>query len=626
MELYKGDAASFIEEATRNKIASDLTEAYFNYFGFMPEQNEQRSWRNSLRALKDVFADAGLSNQGVSLEYLLPFCSRRLDCMVTGRDEANAPEALIIELKQWESTKPCVDENEVLTYLNGEETQVPHPSVQVGEYKRYLKNFVEVFYSKDPINLDSCVYLHNYEFEKNDPILDKKKFANPLSDSPLYGQNDFSKLSDFVSRRVSHGEGVTILQKIDASKKRPSVKLMDAAYDTIHANPTFILLDDQMVVYDHVKALVLQGVADKTKKHVIIVHGGPGTGKSVIAVNLCGELNREHKWANYVTSSKAFATCLRKSVGKDAGQLVTYTNGYVHQADELDCLIVDEAHRLRERAPASGSFYHSADYSGKLQIEEIFDACRVAVFFIDDDQVVKPGEVGTSSYIRQHAEERGYEVWERTLEIQFRCGGDNAYLKWLENTLDIRRTANPILEKTDAFDFRIFSSPEEMENLLKEKIAEGFTARLVSGFVFKWSNAKVQSKDQLPCDVVIGDWKRPWNLRKPVEGLPDNSLWANKPSGFGQVGCVYSAQGLEFDYVGVIFGNDIVYSFDKGEWIAMPMNNCDSNLKTLRDNPAEYLRLVKNVYRVLMSRGLKGCYVYFMDKETEKFVKSRIGK
>jgi DUF2075 family protein len=621
MQLYSGTAQEFILDATRNKIAADLTKAYFDYYGFMPEQGERRSWQNSLRALKDVFQDADLDQQGVSLEYMLPFCSKRLDCMVLGRNTKNEDSALIVELKQWESTKPCPDENEVLTYLNGSLEELQHPSYQVGNYRRYLQSFVEVFYQNQPINLSSCVYLHNYEFEKNDAILDKK-FSSIIKDSPLFGLSDFSRLSKLVKDTVSYGEGVSLLKRVNGSAKHPSRKLMDAAYDSIHANPDFILMDDQAVVFDHVIALVNSGITDKTKKHVIIVHGGPGTGKSVIAINLCGQLNKEHKWAEYVTSSRAFASCLRKNVGSDAARLVRYTNSYVHQADLIDCLVVDEAHRLREKAPAS-SFWASHDFSGKLQIEEIIDACRVAVFFVDDDQVVKPDEVGNSDYIRKHAEERGCEVWERTLEIQFRCNGDEAYLKWLENTLDIRRTANPILELNGKYDFQIMNSPEEIEAALKQKMAQGNTARMVAGFVFPWSKKVATGTDDLPQEVKIGNWSRPWNLRKPVEGLPDSSLWANNPKGFGQVGCVYSAQGLEFDYIGVIFGKDIMYSFEQGKWIPHPENSSDFYLESVKSDPETFERLIKNVYRVLMSRGLKGCYVYFMDPETEKFVKSR---
>lgn len=611
----------FIQETTCNMIASDLSNAYFNYFGFYPSDNERRSWHNSLRAIKDVFQSSCLNNQGVSLEFFLPLSSKRLDCMVTGRNEEDKESALIIELKQWEETKSCDSNNEIITWLNGNMEEILHPSAQVKGYKDYLQSFVEEFYKQNPIKLDSCVYLHNYEFIKNDPILDHK-FDQIINDSPLFGQNDFDKLTQYVKKEISHGEGMSILKKINQSKKKPSKKLLDEAYNTIHSNPTYTLIDEQQIVYDHVITTIKKALTNNSKKHVIICKGGPGTGKSVIAINLLAELTKKGKWAEYVTGSASFTQSYKKAIGGNAKNLFRYTNSYVEQADTIDCLIVDEAHRLREKAPAGGFF--SRVYSGKPQVQEIIDACHVAVFFIDDEQQVKPDEIGTSKYIKDHALSLGCDVWEEELQVQFRCSGNDGFVQWLDNTLALRRTANVMLEKRKDFDVQIFDDPKSMEDALRVKMAEGNTARIASGFIFKWSTE--ENKDgTMPLDVVIGNYMRPWNLRKQKAGMPASTLWAYNPKGFDQIGCIYSCQGFEFDYIGIIFGNDIFYDFDKGDWIPKREHCFDLSIKRVHDDE-KYMKLVKNIYRVLLSRGMKGCYIYFIDKNTERFVKSRMLK
>jgi DUF2075 family protein/phage repressor protein C with HTH and peptisase S24 domain len=212
---------------------------------------------------------------------------------------------------------------------------------------------------------------------------------------------------------------------------------------------------------------------------------------------------------------------------------------------------------------------------------------------------------------------------EYELEAQFRCNGSDAFVSWINNTLGIRRTAHVIWDQHEEFDFKIFSSPLELENAIRNKVARGFTGRVTAGFCWDWSlpNEDGTLKD----DVIVGDYKRPWDAKPEAKrlapGIPKASLWAYDPNGINQVGCVYTAQGFEFDYAGVIFGEDVVYDFDKQEWIGNPAKSSDSVVKRSKNKFAE---LVKNTYRVLLSRGMKGCYVHFMNKDTERFFKSRI--
>ncbi len=619
MQLYRGSASSFIETTKQNQIALKLKEAFFNHFGFYPSVNEEMSWRNSLRAIKDVFADCGFNEQGVALEYFLPSTSLRLDCMITGKDKDNKESAVIIELKQWQSTKRCDSENEVVTRLAEGMKEVLHPSFQVNRYKEYFKEFYEVFYEDNPINLTACSYLHNYSYEENDPILDKK-FEDILDKAPVFSLDEFDNIKDYIFEKVSYGEGITTLDRINDSKKRPSKKLMDTVSNTIKSHSEYFLLEEQQIVYDKVFECIKHGV-NQHRKQVLIIEGGPGTGKSVICLNLLADLLRQNYWAEYVTGSKAFTETLRKIAEND--DLFRYTHNYANfdLKEKRDVLLVDEAHRLRK---TSSSRFMKTD--GKTQVEEIVNASDVAVFFVDNNQVVKPNEIGSADYIEEEAKRLNCIIWKERLQAQFRCSGNEGFVNWVNNTLDIQRTANVMLEPKEMdYDFKIFDNPQSMEDALKDKMSEGFTARICAGFAWPWTQYSING--QLQNDVIIGEYRRPWNASDQCRGLdksiPKQALWATKDGGFNQIGCIYTAQGFEFDYVGVIFGPDMKYDFDSQQWEGHPENCYDA--ATLKRSP-DYLKMIKNVYRVLLSRGIKGCYIYFCDKDTERFFKTRIIK
>jgi hypothetical protein len=234
---------------------------------------------------------------------------------------------------------------------------------------------------------------------------------------------------------------------------------------------------------------------------------------------------------------------------------------------------------------------------------------------------VRPGEVGSSGSILKQAEDGGARVFDYKLEAQFRCSGSDGFINWVNNTLEIERTANVLWNLGDRYDFRIVDSPEELERMIQAKAGEGHTARLVAGFCWPWSGPSQDGT--LVNDVQVGSFRRPWNARsgagRLAPDIPPESLWANDPRGAKQIGCIYTAQGFEFDYVGIIVGPDLVYRHGKG-WIGNPSASHDTVVKRSKD---KFLELVKSTYRVLFTRGIKGCYVHFMDKETEQYFSSR---
>ena len=621
MRLYAGMSEDFIRETARNQIAERLRDAFFKYYRYNPPPAEVNSWRNSLRAMKDILELASLHDHGILLEYQLPLSSKRLDCIVCGRDSQESDQAVIVELKQWDKCDSAEPDKLVRSWVGGQQRDLLHPSVQVGQYREYLEDTHPAFHEDPaPIRLSACSYLHNYIVRRTDPIL-APKFKDVLQANPLFDADGAERLGTYLVQRLKNGGGRPVMQRVEASRFRPSRKLMDYVSTTIKSHSPWILLDEQLVVFERIRTTVKSGMFGR-RKQVVIVRGGPGTGKSVLAINLMSELLREGRNAHYATGSRAFTETLWKIVGRRSQATFKYFNSYSRgEFNEIDVLICDESHRIRE---TSNSRYMKRERrSTKAQVRELLDVAKVAVFFIDDRQIVRPNEIGSTTHILKHAEDVGAEISEYELEVQFRCSGSDGFVNWVDNTLAVRRTANVIWDGADGFDFRILNSPTELETAIRHRAGAGFTARVAAGFCWRWS--KPLPDGRLVDDVVIGDYRRPWDAkpgsRRLAPGIPSASLWATDPNGIDQIGCVYNIQGFELDYVGVIWGKDLRYDLDAQEWVGDKKESADSVVKRSKD---KFVDLVKNTYRVLLSRGMKGCYVYFMDKDTERFVRSRI--
>lgn len=623
MQLYAGSIQDFVSDTLQNQIAIKLDSAFFDYYGHHPSDAEIRSWRSSLRATKDVFEFSGFDDHGILLEYQLPLTSKRLDCMICGRDKEGRDNSVIIELKQWETAQVSEVSDHVLTWVGGANRDVLHPSVQVGQYKLFLEDNHSAFFEKDPIMLHACAYVHNYVPTEQDALF-ASQYASYLNSYPVYCERDVKHLSTFLKDKLDRGNGMPILQRIQDSKYGPSKRLLDEVVRVVCENKRYILLDDQLLAFDRVMNLVKQGAANE-KKSVIIVNGGPGTGKSVVAINLLAELSRMGKNAQYATGSKAFTESLRKSLGPSAKSQVKYFNSYAKaDVNSIDVLVADESHRIRVN---SNNRFTKKEFRSTIpQIEELIRVAKVPVFFIDDKQNVRPGEIGSSNYIRENAQRLGCDVHEYNLAIQFRCQGSDKFVQWVNMTFGIKDTDQVIWRSKDAeFDFKIVKTPQELYKKIKEKNdLEPNSARLVAGFCWPWSEPKADGT--LAKDVVIGDFAMTWegkeiNGRRLAPSVPPASLWPYDPRAVDQIGSIYTIQGFEFDYVGVIIGTDFIYNFNTNKWEGHPENSSDITVKRSHD---KFLDLVKNTYRVLLSRALKGCYVYFVDKETEKFVRSRI--
>jgi DUF2075 family protein len=293
--------------------------------------------------------------------------------------------------------------------------------------------------------------------------------------------------------------------------------------------------------------------------------------------------------------------------------LFTGSGSYTEtEANSFDSLIVDEAHRLNEK---SGMFQNL----GENQIKEIIASAKFSVFFIDENQRVTFKDIGEKAEIRKWAEACGANVQEMVLESQFRCNGSDGYLAWVDNVLDIRKTANPTLEDVD-YEFSVCDSPNALRDLILERNKINNRSRMVAGYCWDWVSQKAPGL--MDIEIPVGNFRAKWNLQT------DGNLWILKPESVTEIGCIHTCQGLELDYIGVILGPDLIVRNGILQTHADKRSKMDSSIKgykkLLKEDAAEAQKraaeIIKNTYRTLMTRGRKGCFVYSVDPETNRYL------
>lgn len=617
MLLYRASADALRSHAQAGRLAAQLAEQYAFAMGRRAADSEVRSWERSLPVLAEDLRDAGLGQVEVLAEYQIPLTSKRVDAVLAGvHPRTGKPSYVLVELKQW-SQAEAHEEADDLCYVEAYGRHpVLHPSEQVRRYCAFLTDFTRALeHEEDPIA--GVAYLHNAtEFG----VSSLRALAED-EHGRLFTGDRRGDFLDFLRSRLSPSSGVEAADLLLASKVAPSRQLLQVAADEVQTREQFTLLDEQQVAYRVVLTAVERARASNSKQ-IVIITGGPGSGKSVIALSLLGELWRQGRSAMHATGSRSFTATLRKVAGrrnKRVQELFKFFNSFMTaEANSFDVLICDEAHRIRE---TSVDRYTRAEHrTGTPQVKELIDAARVPVFLLDEHQVVRPGETGTVSIIRTQAQALGLDVVEISLDAQFRCGGSRAYEDWVLRLLGLE-PGGPIRWTGDAhFELQVIESPAALEASLEAMVEQSYGARMTAGFCWPWSNPGTDGS--LVEDVTIGRWSRPWNLKgeRAVGGAPPSSLWATDPAGFGQVGCVYTAQGFEYDWNGVIFGPDLVWRNDR--WVAQPQGSKDPALRGVPEPLAD--QLLRNVYKVLLTRGMVGTIVHSVDPETQALLESLV--
>lgn len=617
MIVYQSVKQGFLEDVLNNEIEVKIEKAYKSHLGRNASPNEVLSWANSMQRMKNVLEDPEIaSDAGISIEFQIPLTSKRIDFIITGLNHDQKEKVIIVELKQWSSAELTEMPDLVRTRFQHGYAATVHPSYQAWSYASALIDYNQTVQDEN-IEIIPCAYLHNYA---PDSVITNEVFKYYIERAPVFLRTDAMKLRDFIKKHVKYGDSRNIMYRIENGKLRPSKQLADSVGAMLQGNSAFVMIDDQKLVYE--SALLMARLSKNGKKQVLIVEGGPGTGKSVVAVNLLANLTREGMVAKYVSKNAApravYSTKLRGTIKKRNIDNLFGGSGSFTDCEEnlFDALIVDEAHRLNLK---SGLFQNM----GENQILEIISASRFSVFFIDNDQRIHIKDIGTSKEIETLAKAAGAHVSKLKLESQFRCNGSDGYLSWLDNTLSLRDTAN-IKLSPESFDFKIFDDPNELRKVIEQKNKVNNKSRMVAGYCWDWLSRT--NPDAL--DVVIPEFGfgMKWNL------LSDGSNWIIAQDSINEIGCIHTCQGLELDYVGVIIGPDLRY--ENGEVVSdfKGRSTMDQSLKGIvginRRDPEKASeiadRIIKNTYRTLMTRGMKGCYVYFCDKPLADFFRGQM--
>jgi len=618
MIVYQSTKADFSEDVLTDRIEKRVLYFFEQNLHRRTGKSEIASWKNSMLYMDKVLNDPTIPDDcGVAIEYQIPQSGKRLDFILTGLGDENKEYAILIELKQWSEAHLSEKDGIIISPLGGRLSDQLHPSYQVWSYASLLQNFNQTI-EEERINLQPCAYLHNYVM---DDIIAHDHYTEYIEKAPIFLRGDAVKLRNFIKKYVRHGDKTKILFRIEQGKIRPSKLLADSMVSLLNGNPEFIMIDEQKLAYE--VALSVSQKATHNKKQVLIVKGGPGTGKSVVAVNLLVEITRRGLLTQYVSKNAApRAVYIKNLAGAFSKVLISNmfkgSGGYYDaKKNTFDTLIVDEAHRLNEKSGMYGNM-------GENQIKELIQAARCTVFFIDEDQRVTLKDIGSVSEIVRWAELANAEIYIEELSSQFRCAGSDGYIAWLDHILQIRETANTNVDDL-GYEFKVFSSPNELRDAIIEKNEINNRAKMVAGYCWEWKS----KKDDKAYDVVIPEhnFQMQWNL------TTDGSLWIVSPKSVNQIGCIHTCQGLEVDYIGVIVGPDLLVR--DGQVLTQPAARAkrDSSVKGYKklierdpeEGKAMVRAVIKNTYRALMTRGMKGCYVYCTDKETEEYFREVVG-
>jgi len=616
MIIYLETREVFLEHVRRNRIELEVGERLKMLTGRGVSQAEVRSWRNSLMFVSNLLQAKEIPEAlGVAIEYQIHNTARRIDLMLSGRSENNKHAAVIIELKQWETVEATQMDGVVHTFVGGGNRDLTHPSYQVWSYSCLLEDF-NTAVQEHGIEISPCAYLHNCS--DGSGVL-AECYREYLDRAPVFLRQDSDELVSYLTRCLKQGDSGESIKLIRDGRARPSRQLAECFEQMVLGNSEFTLIEEQKIVYE--RTLQLARKLRPGKRTVVVVRGGPGTGKSVVAIHLMAALLQKKLNVRYVSKNAAPRNVFK---AKLTGQLrrTRYDNlfcgsgAFVESPPGLyDVLVVDEAHRLNRFSGLYGN-------QGENQVKEIINASHLSVFFLDEDQQVTWADIGTESEIREHASALNAEVITDELPSQFRCAGSDGYLAWLDDLLDIRATINPALDR-DVFDFQIFDNPVSLHEAIRQANGRN-RARLVAGYCWNWASKKNTELN----DILIPsyNYSAQWNL------ATEGSTWIISPTGVEEVGCIHTCQGLEVDTVGVIIGPDLV--FRNGKLLADPTARArtDASFKgmkvAMKTDPEatqqRASRLIRNTYRTLMSRGMKSCWVFACDQELQEYLKEKL--
>lgn len=649
--LYREPVSTFVEDVDARRLAPKLARRFEHLEGAPPDDGELGAWERSLPALAEVLRDERLRRSEIFVELWMPIGSYRCDAVLTGRDLDGALAAIVVELKQWTLVGRSKYHREVWV-INDSRL---HPSVQVGGYVSALKHSSTAFV-EEGVKLGGCVWLHGLSDRRGAAMLrDRDAFGDDVVEYPIFARGEEARFAEWLQHQLGHGPGGDAAEKIAQGRRTVSPKLLDLVVETVKHAHEWRLVGRQMVAFNRIVQAVES--AQGTEGHtVVLVTGAPGTGKSVLAIQLLAYGAKRGWKVLHATGSQAFQTNLKGKTIEFAEAMHQRMQGAARKKDlpvrEMFCtfadvakagakgaerqhlVVADEAHRLWEHRRVKFPNGKTKRLSDTPMIEEVIRASRVTAFFLDDHQAVRAGEIGHSQVIRDAAARMGVELIEAPLDAQFRCNGSAGYVRWVDALLGYRDGADLNWRHAEEYALRVEDNIAALDGWLRGHLAAGLKCRIVAGYCWRWSKPGVGGR-LVPdlSDPRFGGWQAPWIEKTGQERQPlENQYyrWANEDAYYEQVGSIYSVQGFEFDHVGVIWGEDLVWRGDR--WVADLSKNQDKTFK--RDIRASEqagerdaaLTKLRNVYRVLLTRGMRGTTLFVLDAETREKVRSMLAE
>jgi len=625
--------------AVHSPLTELLIERHLEVKGTRAKPGDIKSWENSIPVVVRMLVDLGLGDVEVLIEFDLPHTDSPVDLVLCGLHPGSGePSYVAVELKQVRaaSLHPGCPVIADLGYRVGKTEVIKykvHPVRQVQRYCDFMTRYLEPL-SRNDQWLVGAALMHNATRTQVEEL-----FALPENlHGALFTGEDLPAFRRLLTSRLDHRSGQEAAAALVAAKKSPLPKLTDIARGQSVADGGLTLLDEQYMGFELVLRRIERVAADNTAgsdpgpKTVFIFRGGPGSGKSAVALELQRVLGLRMYEAPLASGSHAYTETLRDiMVGqarrgevarKRAASLrkYRYFNSFTKsEQDEFDVLICDEAHRIRRNSTGQWTSKAERDQD-RPQLDELLRVAKVPVFLLDDHQSIRPDEVGTTAYLKEFARKAGYRVEVQELRNLYRSGGSRRYQLWVQRLLGLDDVDHESWEPDGRMHLLVAESPEHLERFVQARHLEGATARITAGFCWRWSKPE---GGQLVPDVQIAGWHRPWNVKPEhsVPGAPSANLWATDPRGIDQIGCVYTAQTFEYDWNAVIIGPDLLWR--DGRFVVDRSASKDPAFK--KRTPDEAVeRCIRNAYHVLLTRGVMGTVVYSPDDETQQALRRLI--
>ncbi|MGW1595811.1 DNA/RNA helicase domain-containing protein [Streptomyces sp. NPDC002343] len=602
-----------------------------------PGEAEVRAWRRSWPPLLEALVRAELSDVQVYLEYGTPGGSRRLDALLVGAGPGGELVLIVVELKQWQQCR-ILDQERVMR-ADGQVTV--HPVFQVASYRSFFQHWRPQ--EAPRLDVRAVVMLHNATAAEAEML---RPDTPAVAGIPVLSGEDLTAPAETLAGLLRCADVLAPssgdIAAFEGIRWTPSTRLLDQVGSVLEGSFAFALVGDQQEAFVRIRAAATHHLSalsagagrapvsrgEKTSGAVVTVRGGPGSGKTALAVRLLGHLMRAHPSTRprFITPSGTLRAHLLDAV-RDHGaarELFPAAGSMRSAARQTGTLVIDEAQRIK-RGGARGL---------PPDLAAVVEHVPLTVIFLDERQIIRPDEGTTVEEIGAAARARGRAHHHLELTGSFRCNGSAAYTAWVDALL--YGTPTPWTGHV-GYDLGLADDPFQLEEWIEHATAAGHTARTAAGFSWRWTRTRPRGATTLPLDIEIQvsacpsiparTWRAAWNaataLTDPDDGhllAPHSQLWASHSGGHQQIGCIYTAQGLEYHHAGVIIGPDLTWS--NGRWHAHPDQSHDAHLRHLA--PEQYLRYALNTYRVLLTRGTHATRIHATDPATHHMLRTLI--